>query len=232
MKVSWLFPNDLRAAVASEAIALVDRAGTRRVMSFAETEFTPRRMTNLPCSEIAQASTAIVAAYQMARQLPELAMIAGEELHACPYEPERIVITRLEHPGDTHGWHWDDYGFALVWIAECPSPQHGGLVEFVPNTTWDKADPGISEVLRERRVHRLDVGAGDVYLMRTDTTLHRVSPIAKGRRTIVNMAFARAEELSRPVSHETMDALWAVPGGRSEEQRGRSDHSVGRRGPA
>ena len=46
-----------------------------------------------------------------------------------------------------------------------------------------------------------------VYLMRTNTTLHRMAPIRRGRRTIVNMAFATAGELCSAVSHETMDAL-------------------------
>lgn len=41
--------------------------------------------------------------------------------------------------------------------------------------------------------------------------------IHAGRRPIVNMAYASRSDLGKPVSHETMDALWAegpaTPGG-------------------
>jgi hypothetical protein len=50
---------------------------------------------------------------------------------------------------------------------------------------------------------------GELYLMRTDTTLHRVYPIRAGRRLIVNMAYASRADLTKDVSHETMDTLWA-----------------------
>lgn len=138
--------------------------------------------------------------------------MAGQAVYSCPYEPEQFVVTQLDRVGDTHGWHWDDYSFALVWVAECPDTVDGGFVECVPGTVWDKQQPGIEQVLRDRAIHRLEAGPGQVYLMRASTTLHRVHPIRRGRRTIVNMAFAAEDELSRPVSHETMDALWSEPG--------------------
>ncbi|WUI92082.1 hypothetical protein OHB21_13250 [Nocardia puris] len=141
-----------------------------------------------------------------------MAAVAGQAVYSCPYEPEQFVVTQLDRVGDTHGWHWDDYSFALVWVAECPDTVDGGFVECVPGTVWDKQQPGIEQVLRDRAIHRLEAGPGQVYLMRASTTLHRVHPIRRGRRTIVNMAFAAEDELSRPVSHETMDALWSEPG--------------------
>jgi predicted 2-oxoglutarate/Fe(II)-dependent dioxygenase YbiX len=55
----------------------------------------------------------------------------------------------------------------------------------------------------------LALAPGDLYLMRTDTTLHRVYPITGGRRVIVNMAYAAARDLARPITHETMDSLWS-----------------------
>ncbi|WP_433685742.1 HalD/BesD family halogenase [Nocardia sp. CA-119907] len=114
----------------------------------------------------------------------------GNQYFPYPYEPEQFVITRLEEPGDTHGLHWDDYSFALVWVAECPPTDGGGFVEWIPDTVWDKAKPEVARLVRDRVVHTLSVSAGDVYLMRTNTTLHRVYPIRHRRRTIVNMAFA------------------------------------------
>ncbi|WP_327145264.1 HalD/BesD family halogenase [Nocardia sp. NBC_01327] len=209
--VSQLVPSLVRRAVAYEAIRLVEHAGVRRDLVLAETGFTPRQMRNVTRAQIAESGSRIPRIYQSEVLLEGLSQLIGEPVHRCPYEPEQFVVTRLEHAGDTHGWHWDDYSFALVWIAECPPAADGGFVECVPGTAWDKQDPGIEKILRERDVHRLEIGAGEVYLMRTKTTMHRVHPLQRGRRTIVNMAFAAAGELSMPVSHETMDALWSVP---------------------
>lgn len=210
VEVTWLFTDDVRRAVASEALALANALGTRRNLSFRETDFTPRRMANVRACEILQHSQRISKAYDSAVAMHALVAIAQEQIYACPYEPERVVITRLERAGDTHGWHWDDHSFALVWVAECPDPADGGFVEYVPATTWDKRRPGVAGILRDRRIHRLEVGTGAVYLMRADTTLHRVHPIRRGRRTIVNMAFASEADLARPATHETMDSLWAT----------------------
>lgn len=196
----------------AEAVQLASGLGVRRDLEFAETGFSPRRMSNVTHGQIVEQGIVIRQVYESEWLLSVLSSLAGEAVFPCPYEPERFVITRLEQSGDTHGWHWDDYGFALVWVAEGTDPIDGGFVESVPDTIWDKQRPGIEEILRSRHVHRLDLSAGDVYLMRTDTTLHRVHPIRRGRRTIVNMAFARQDELCRPTTHETMDSLWSTPG--------------------
>ncbi|WSG62077.1 hypothetical protein OHB12_11980 [Nocardia sp. NBC_01730] len=195
--------------MAAEALDLVEQAGVRRDLVVAETGFTPWRMRNVTRAEISVGGSVVERIYRSPVLLAVLADVVGEPVFRCPYEPEQFVITRLEESGDTHGWHWDDYSFALVWVAECPAPVDGGFVEFVPDTVWDKRQPDVAQIVRSRRGCRLEVGAGDVYVMRTNTTLHRVAPIRCGRRTIVNMAFASADELSRPMSHETMDALWA-----------------------
>nr|WP_156370995.1 hypothetical protein [Nocardia arizonensis] len=210
--MSWLIPALVRYAVAAEAVRLAAGSAVRRDIAFAETEFTPRRMRNVSRAQIAENGVTIQRVYESASVVQAVAAVAGEPVYRCPYEPEQFVITQLDRPGDTHGWHWDDYRFALVWVAECPESIDGGFVEFVPNTVWDKQRPGIEQIRRDRTVHRFEVGAGEVYLMRTDTTLHRVHPIRRGRRTIVNMAFAAEEELCKPKSHETMDALWSMTG--------------------
>ncbi|MGC4989947.1 HalD/BesD family halogenase [Nocardia salmonicida] len=210
VEVTWLFTDDVRRAVAAEALALANAMGTRRNLSIRETDFTPRRMANVRACEILQRSELISTVYNAVPSIHALVAIAQEHLHVCPYEPEQVVITRLERAGDTHGWHWDDYSFALVWVADCPDPADGGFVEYVPATTWDKRRPGIAGILRDRPIHRLEVGTGAVYLMRANTTLHRVHPIRRGRRTIVNMAFASEADLARPATHETMDSLWAT----------------------
>ncbi|WUI35080.1 hypothetical protein OG804_15040 [Nocardia sp. NBC_00416] len=209
--MSSFVPEWMRRAVAAEALGLADSYTVRRNFTMAATGFTPRRMGNVTRSLIAQKGFWIPQIYQSdaVRRIVEL--VAGEPVSWCPYQPEQYVITRLERGGDTHGWHWDDYRFALVWVAECPDQCDGGYVECVPATFWNKCDPGVHRILASREVHRLAVGAGEVYLMRADSTMHRVHPIRAGRRTIVNMAFAGRDELCRTTSHETMDALWSIP---------------------
>jgi hypothetical protein len=49
-----------------------------------------------------------------------------------------------------------------------------------------------------------------LYLIRTDTTIHRVYPITRGRRLIVNMSYASRNDLTKQISHETIDNLWPI----------------------
>lgn len=196
--------------MAAEAVSLADRAGVRRDLVLAETSFTPRRMVNVTRGRIVEQGSVIPQVYESEVLLETLALVVGQPVHRCPYEPEQFVITRLERSGDTHGWYWDDYSFALVWVAECPSAADGGFVEYVPDTVWDKQYPAVDQLVRERDVRRLEVGEGEVYLMLSKTTLHRVHPVRTGRRTIVNMAYAGADELCAQITHETMDELWSA----------------------
>ncbi|MEW2033817.1 ArpA protein [Streptomyces roseifaciens] len=186
-------------------------------MALAETGFTPRRMRNGRRREIHRHGRLIPALYGHPALRRALGHVAGEDVLECPYEPEQYVITELTVRGDTHGWHWDDYSFALVWVIDCPPPADGGFVECVPHTTWDKDDSRLHRLLIDRPPHPLLLAPGDLYVMRTDRTLHRVHPLHAGRRLIVNMAYASRSDLGKPVSHETMDALWAegpaTPGG-------------------
>ncbi|WP_156371054.1 HalD/BesD family halogenase, partial [Nocardia arizonensis] len=180
--VSWLVPAAVRYAVAVEAVQLAEQAGVRRDLTFAETDFTPRRLTNVRQDQIVKQGDTIRRVYESGAVAKAIAAVTGQSVYPCPYEPEQFVITQLDRPGDTHGWHWDDYSFALVWVAETPDPTDGGFVECVPNTVWDKRRPGIEQILRERTIHRLAAKPGAVYLMRTTTTLHRVYPIRRGGR--------------------------------------------------
>ncbi len=211
VKIPSLVPTRTKQAVAREARLLVDEHGVRREFAMAQTDRTPRRMRNVRYAEIVRHGSVVPAVYDRPDLRAALTAIAGEDVLACPYEPERFVITELTESGDTHGWHWDDYSFALVWVIDCPAPEFGGFVQCVPNTLWDKGNPRIHEQFIANPIHSFGLAPGDLYLMRTDTTLHRVYPITGGRRLIVNMAFAARRDLAKPVSHETMETLWSPP---------------------
>lgn len=222
-KVGFLLAVSLRESVGAEVLRLVERAGVRRDLRFAETGNTPRRMRNVRQAEIDTLGTVIPRVYESTSLRKALSTVAGEPLLPCPYLPERYVITRLERSGDTHGWHWDDYAFALVWVIECPPSADGGSVQGVPHTRWNKHDAGVDRILAEGPIHSWQLRPGDAYLLRTDTTMHRVEPIRRGRRTILNMAFASRHDLTRSVSHETMDNLWADPCPDNEDRLGAGD---------
>ena len=202
-------PESVKTAVGDEVNRLLEVGGIRRELSFQETDHTPRRMRNVRRAEIAALGSVIPRIYRSERILQAMAAVAGEAVHPCPYEPEQYVITCLEKDGDTHGWHWDDYSFALVWVIETPPVHFGGFVQCVPGTTWDKKNPRINGTLVNHPIYSVELAPGDLYLMRTDTTLHRVYPVTGGTRKIINMGYASTRNLTMEMSHETMDGLWA-----------------------
>ncbi|WP_067709317.1 HalD/BesD family halogenase [Nocardia yamanashiensis] len=206
--VGFLVPESAIAQVRQEAEILAATHGVRRDLRFTETGNTARHMRNVRRHEIHTHGRVLPALYEATALREALAAITGEPVLPCPYEPEQYVITELTASGDTHGWHWDDYSFALVWVLECPPAEDGGFVQFVPNTLWDKTDPRLARQFIGNPIHSVELKPGDLYLMRTDTTLHRVYPLRAGRRLIVNMAYASQSDLTKPISHETMDALW------------------------
>jgi hypothetical protein len=210
-KMSFLAPPSVKQAIADEVHELLDTVGVRRDLRFRETGDTPRRMRNVTREQIVARGAVVPLVYRCEPLLKVLGDIAGEPVHPCPYEPEQFVITSLDREGDTHGWHWDDYAFALVWIIESPPVEDGGFVQFVPGTTWDKDRPAINEAFVQQPIHSMALAPGDLYFIRTDTTLHRVYPIKNGRRRIVNMGYASSSNLAQEPSHETMDQLWSAP---------------------
>jgi hypothetical protein len=66
-----------------------------------------------------------------------------------------------------------------------------------PETTWNKADPQLHRQFVNHPIYSMELHRGDLYLMRTGTTLHRVYPVPSGRRLIVNMAYAAQRDLGQ-----------------------------------
>ncbi|MDC0710242.1 hypothetical protein POL68_17325 [Stigmatella sp. ncwal1] len=209
-KVSNLCPEPLKKKLAEEAEDLLERHARRRDMRFAETGNTPRKLSNVRRQDILEHGGVIPQLYGSEVLLSALSRITGGPVLPCPYNDEQYVITQIHQPGDTHGWHWDDYSYALVWIIDCPPVELGGFVQCVPHTKWNKSSPRLCEAFIDRPIYSVALAPGDLYFLRADTTLHRVYPLLKAcRRVILNMAFASSANLEKPVSHETMDALWA-----------------------
>ena len=206
----WTFADDLIdastfAALQAEVGATLDAAGVRREMTIPTTGNSPRRYT-LASRAALSTGTVVPSLYRDARIIDRLSELAGEQLVPVPFEPEEFVATRMQFTGDTHGWHWDDYAFALVFVLHAPSA--GGAVETIRDTEWNKRDPRVADYTRERTIDRFAPRAGQAYLIRADTTLHRVAPLEDDDlREVVTFSYARAAYAELAGAHETLEAL-------------------------
>ncbi|MDN3354837.1 hypothetical protein [Actinomadura sp. DC4] len=204
-----LCPKGLLEEVRAEAAGIMDRFGVVHDFDMEITDGTPRHMASVGQPVIKDNGPLIHSVYFSPTLRSLLADIVGEELFICPYPGEHYVISRLARDGDTHGWHWDDYTYGFILVLEAPDHRDGGFVQAVPHTSWDKENPDVHGALLKSVVRSYAFEAGDAYLIKTDTTMHRVYPIrGDGRRLIVNTTFANGHDLVRPMSHETNDTLF------------------------
>ncbi|MEW2268885.1 HalD/BesD family halogenase [Streptomyces griseofuscus] len=204
-----LCPPELFGPIKDEACAIMDRHGVSHDLVFEITDNTPRSMTTVGQPVIKDEGPLIDAFYFAPELIEFVGRVVGEKVHSCPYAGEHYVISRLVKSGDTHGWHWDDFTYGIILVLEAPHYTDGGFVQAVPNTAWDKENPDVYGALLSSQVRSYALEPGDAYVVKTNTTMHRVHPIrGEGRRTIVNMTLASAEDLTKPMTHETNDALF------------------------
>jgi len=207
IKVPEIVPPELRAEARREALRLLDGAAERRDLKLATTDYTPRKMSVVRSEVIAESSPLINALYRSGAVLEFLTAVTREPLYACPSKDEEFLISRHERRGDTHGWHWGDFSFALIWILETPPIEYGGMLQCVPHTDWDKTDPRIHEYLCRNQITTYGFVSGDIYFLRTDTTLHRTVPLNRdATRIMLNMTWASGKDLARAVVED--DRWW------------------------
>jgi hypothetical protein len=208
VELPHLAPPSLAAQLQIELNALIERDGRGRDVAIAATGGTPRRYRIVDRDAIERNSPLVGELYRNPALLAFLGAIVGRPLVAVPYVPEEFIATRLARAGDSHGWHWDDYPYALVWVMRAPDPGCGGEVELVRDTVWNKAHPGVERYLRERTVERFRPRSGTAYLLRADTTMHRVAPLVRDTvRDVLTFSYADAGDERPSVTHETLDAL-------------------------
>ncbi|MET9350916.1 HalD/BesD family halogenase [Streptomyces termitum] len=204
---------ELLDAFRAEAFGIMDGHGVQRDLVLEITDGTPRHMRTVGQPVIKEHGPLIDAFYFSAATKDFMSEVVGEEVFTCPYAGEHYVISRLDRSGDTHGWHWDDYTYGFILVLEAPDYRDGGFVQGVPHTSWDKENPDVYGALLNSRVHSYHMAAGDAYIVKTDTTMHRVHPIrGEARRTIVNMTWVSAEDLTVARTHETNDILFGGAG--------------------
>jgi len=196
VKIPEIVSPSTKNSVRREVLRLLDVHSERRDLLLATTDNTPRHMSVVRSEFIASESAIIPSISTSEPLLKFLGSIAREPLHASVSKDEEYLITRQEKKGDTHGWHWGDYSFALIWIIESPALEIGGMLQCVPHTRWDKARPRIHQYLCDNPIKTYGFDTGDVYLLRTDTTLHRTIPLTSdATRIILNMTWASTKDL-------------------------------------
>lgn len=221
--VSDIVPAQTKEAVRAEVAGLLEQHAERRDLLLKTTGDTPRFMSVVRSELIAEQGDLITTLYECPALLSAVESIGGERPHPCPAKDEEFLITRQERVGDTHGWHWGDFTFALIWIIETPDIENGGMLQCVPHTKWDKSDPQINRYLCANPITTYGFVSGDIYLLRTDTTLHRTVPLTRdGTRIILNMTWASEKDLRRGLAGQDRwwedseaDAATQVPAGRA-----------------
>jgi len=205
-----LFPDHVLAAVRAEVDGLITEHKERRDLTLTTTGGTPRKMSVVRSEEIDR-NELIGAIARSPALLGFIGRVARERIFPEVSEDERYLITHQEFKADTHGWHWGDYSYALIWALRMPPLSSGGMLQAVPHTHWDKEDPRINEILCERKIDTHGLESGDVYLLRTDTTLHRTVPLTDDGavRTILNMTWAGARDLEKKLVGN--DRWWENP---------------------
>lgn len=206
------FTEDIKHQLDCEARVLLQESAEMRDLEMKATANTPRKYRSVGRDAIHARNGVVRKVFENNELLEALSTLAGEPVFRVPYEPEEYIINNQGSTGNTHGWHWDDYAFAMIHVVEAPDPMFGGRVEMIKKIQWDKEDAGtcIREALGGNVVLGMHVSAGQTYFMRTNTTLHRISPLTgPTNRIAIIMSFASETDLhDGHIGHETMEAIY------------------------
>ncbi len=212
--IGHLLPADLVDELHAQAQGLLLESARRRDLEIASTGGTPRAYLSVGRDAIFEDDGLITRFFESETVRDYLSTIAGEPLHKVPYRQEEYIINSQAQSGDTHGWHWDDYTFALIWMVEAPHCMHGGHVEYMSRTRWDKDNPRacLEDLISSREVRSRYIPSRTCYLMRANTTLHRVAPLThETRRTVIVFTYASEADLTdSSISHETMEEIYSA----------------------
>jgi len=204
-------PEQLRYLIELEVANCLTETAKRRDTKVSSTDNSPRKYMSCSRHDIFAMARLLPAFYSDPALFRVLEQITADKVIKVPFEPEEIVINSQQLPQDEHGWHWDDYRYSLLFIVRAPREGNGGLVEFVPNTEWDKENPNIQAYLDKGPVYREYVPQGSFYLINGAANLHHVSPLKEADlRIIVCFSYAGADEIDRVVSHESMEEIYSL----------------------
>ncbi|MGE8060431.1 HalD/BesD family halogenase [Pseudomonas sp. NPDC089547] len=204
LKINDLVDPLIKQAIAEDVRYLLANHAKRRDFLIESTGNTPRYLSNVPQECIETEGKYIPLAYNSRYLAKLIEGIVGEAVIPTPWKWDNYIINSQHKAGDTHGWHWGDYPFTIIWVVEAPAIECGGLLECVPHTRWDKCNPRVESLLAANKIDTYCHESGDVYLLKADTTLHRVKPLTiPVDRIILNTTWERARDKDRHVEHET-----------------------------
>ncbi len=204
LKINHLIDPEVRDRISEDVKFLLANFSKRRDFLIESTGNTPRYLSNVPQESIEAHGRYIPYAYKSNYLMSLIGHIVKEEIIPTPWKWDNFIINCQHKSGDTHGWHWGDYPYTIIWIVEAPALEAGGLLECVPHTNWDKQNPRVENLLIENKIDSYFHLTGDVYLLKADTTLHRVKPLTQDvTRIILNTTWERARDKDRKVEHET-----------------------------
>lgn len=203
--VTAFFSQDAINGLCDHAILAYEKYGKRKDFISLHGGKTPRNMFTVSKSNIDLAGDAIKEFYNDPAQCELLSQIGKEKVSCLTYENEKYIINGLGMENDTHGWHFDDYSYALVLIIRTPPVQYGGCVEYVPNSnnSTQRAEfDDINSILSSHVVNRRWFPDKTLYLMKSMTTLHRVTPISENHNRL-SLALSYANESDNNVNSHT-----------------------------
>lgn len=189
--------NDFFAELKREVDSLLERKKMRRDFLMECMDNSPRRMNVVNGHTIETLSKLVPELYNDSNILAFLSEVIGEPVLPLTDDIDRYVINQLSRSSDTFGAHYDDYPLSFVIILESPGIEGGGYAEMVPRAS------SLSQL--EDNPIRLPLRAGDAYLLKTDTTAHRVAPLRVDTlRTAINYAYTTPNFMPPRITESAM----------------------------
>jgi len=209
VNIKDLLPSDLWDALVKETVFIAMNYGVERNIISAQSDYTKRALTTVGNEACRNNGPIMSAIYDSIVFHSFLSLIAGESVHMCHNEIEQLAISIMSEPGNTHGWHWDDCSFALIFMIDSPPAEYGGFTQLIPNTEYEKENCNIYETITRHNIQSHSFPTGSFYFFRSGTTLHRVHPLVKPtRRLIINMDFVSDEDLTRELDTSTTESFY------------------------
>jgi hypothetical protein len=202
-------PSAAHQALDQQVDALLDSCGKRIDVRVRSTGNTPRKYISVGRNDVFEHASLIKQLYFDSAFIRFFSRLMRHELIAAPYEPEQVVVNRMDQEGDTHGWHWDDYSYSVVLVLTAPLRMNGAQLECVDGTVWDKDAARVEHYLRTMPVRSVDLTAGSAYVLQGKRVMHRVSPMLRADvRKIICFTYATEAEQTLSIDHGSMQDIY------------------------
>ncbi len=209
VELHGVLPLVLHHGLSQQVDALLNACGKRIDVRVRSTGNTPRKYVSVSRNDAFEHSSLIKQLYFNPELIRFISKLTRREVIVAPYEPEQVVVNRMDQEGDTHGWHWDDYSYSVVLVLEAPQQRSGAQVECVDGTSWDKDAAQVEHYLRTLPVRSLDLNSGSAYVLLGKRVMHRVSPMLRADiRKIICFTYATTAERFTSIDHGSMQDIY------------------------